>query len=136
MLRLEQTGTEINASVWCRPAVPDSWLDWLPEYDMPLGKPTGPATSVPSTSNITGLLPGKAHVWSWAPELLGGGRESKIVSESHTHTKLKAIEEGGARFLNRQEPPPSSIASRLCPQIVAGGPGLEPLLRQRDFGRL
>ena len=23
------------------PNVPDSWLDWLPEYDMPLGAPTG-----------------------------------------------------------------------------------------------
>ena len=121
MLRLQQTGTEINASVWYRPAVPDSWLDWLPEYDMPLGKPTGPATSVPSTSNITGLLPGKAHVWSWAPELLGGGRGSKIVSESHTHTKLKAVEEGGARFLNRQDPPLLQSLHDSAPKLLRAG---------------
>jgi hypothetical protein len=29
------------------PAVPDSWLDWLPEYDMPLGAPIGPAQKRP-----------------------------------------------------------------------------------------
>ena len=49
-----------SASNW--PAVPDSWLDWIPEYDYSLGEPTGPATSEPSTSNVTGLLP-NAHVW-------------------------------------------------------------------------
>jgi hypothetical protein len=41
--------------------VPDSWLDWLPEYDLPLGAPSGPATRVPSTSSLTGLA--SAHVW-------------------------------------------------------------------------
>jgi hypothetical protein len=42
---------------------PAARLDWLPEYDMPLGKPTGLATSAPSRKNVTGLL-GTAHVWS------------------------------------------------------------------------
>eukprot|EP01047_Picozoa_sp_COSAG01_P122662 COSAG01_NODE_51531_length_354_cov_0.784314_1_plen_102_part_10 len=41
--------------------MPDSWLDWLPEYDLPLGAPSGPATRVPSTSSLTGLA--SAHVW-------------------------------------------------------------------------
>ena len=50
-----------SASAW--PSVPDSWLDWIPEYDYSLGEPTGPATSEPSTSNVTGLLPNNAHIW-------------------------------------------------------------------------
>ena len=37
-----------SASAW--PSVPDSWLDWLPEYDYPLGEPTGLATSEPSST--------------------------------------------------------------------------------------
>ena len=49
-----------SASAW--PSVPDSWLDWLPEYNYPLGEPTGSATSEPSRSNVTGLLP-NAHIW-------------------------------------------------------------------------
>ena len=49
-----------SASRW--PEVPDSWLDWIPEYDFPLGEPTGPATTVPSASRITGIA--NPHVWS------------------------------------------------------------------------
>lgn len=49
-----------SASAW--PAVPDSWLDWLPEYDYPLGEPTGLATRTPSSANLTGLG-SSAHIW-------------------------------------------------------------------------
>ena len=43
-----------SAATW--PAVHDSWLSWLPEYDFPLGAPNGPATSVPSHHNLTGVV--------------------------------------------------------------------------------
>jgi hypothetical protein len=80
-----------SASKW--PAVPDSWLDWLPEYAMPLGKPTGPATSVPSTSNITGLLPGKASVWtrsfaSGTTATFDGGSGQGTIRWAHGKTQV------------------------------------------------
>lgn len=40
------------------PTVSDAWLDWQPEYDAPLGPPTGPATTRPSAANAS------ASVWS------------------------------------------------------------------------
>ena len=39
-------GTWGSDSRW--PAVADAWLDWLPEYDLPLGAPLGLATQKPS----------------------------------------------------------------------------------------
>ena len=82
-----------SASSW--PAVPDSWLDWLPEYDYPLGDPTGPATKVASTSNITGLLPGQAHVWTrkfssgTVVEFDGGSGQGTIKWGMPPHGKIK-----------------------------------------------
>ena len=40
------------------PNVPDFWLDWLPEYDAPLGAPLGLATKRPSAAAPN------ASVWS------------------------------------------------------------------------
>ena len=51
-------GWQTNAK-W--PAVKDSWLDWLPEYDMPLGAPLGPATSKPSSSPSSD---GTSNIWT------------------------------------------------------------------------
>ena len=73
--------------------MPDSWLDWLPEYDMPLGKPTGPAVAVPSTSNITGLLPGNAHVWtrsfaSGTNVTFDGGSGQGTINWAHGKTQV------------------------------------------------
>ena len=45
---------------YARPAVADAWLDWLPQYDMPLGAPLGPATTRPSAAAPN------ASVWSRA----------------------------------------------------------------------
>lgn len=41
------------------PAVSDGWLDWLPEYDMPLGAPLSLATQKPSRAGVAG-----ASLWS------------------------------------------------------------------------
>ena len=50
------------AGVWSSdarwPAVQDAWLDWLPQYDWPLGAPSGPAAKRPSAANAS------ASVWS------------------------------------------------------------------------
>ena len=35
------------------PAVSDAWLDWRPEYDWPLGAPSGPASKRPSAANAS-----------------------------------------------------------------------------------
>ena len=43
------------------PAVPDDWLDWLPEYDAPLGAPLGLATQRPSRA---AGAPASASLWS------------------------------------------------------------------------
>lgn len=42
------------------PAVPDSWLDWLPEYSMPLGEPLGLAVKRPSVTSPSSEL----SLWS------------------------------------------------------------------------
>jgi len=65
-----------SAAAW--PAVADSWLDWLPQYDMPLGAPLGPAAQRPSTAGADASLWSRSFSSGTRVEFDGGSGNGTI----------------------------------------------------------
>jgi hypothetical protein len=76
------------------PAVSDSWLDWLNEYDMPLGAPLGLATKEPSPQNASASL--------WSRSFASGTR-----IEFDTATNNGTIWWGGEHGVVQKGVPPT-----------------------------
>jgi hypothetical protein len=60
------------------PAASDAWLDWLPEYDMPLGAPLGLATTVPTTAPVAASLWSRSFASGTRVEFDGGRGNGSI----------------------------------------------------------
>ena len=82
------------------PAVPDYWLDWRPEYDFPLGAPTGPAHTKPSATGKNATVFTRAFASGTRVEFDGGNGQGTIW---WAHGKVQRgepteVEENGCRW--------------------------------------
>ena len=81
------------------PSVPDSWLDWLPEYDAPLGAPLGLATKRPSAAAPGGSVWSRSFGSGTRVEFDGGTANGTIwwadgVVQSGEPANLTAVAKG------------------------------------------